>query len=117
LPQLLAPALCFGCVYTGVILTLLLPASFWSMFAVPMAAKLLETSLTAFPLAELPESAKLEKSLLAALPLAVVVFRHAYREWQTFQDVLGARMLYACAAGIAWPKVWFRIRRPPQVAP
>jgi hypothetical protein len=114
LSQLLAPALCFGCAYAGVILTLLLPDSLWTVFALPVTANLIEISLPAFPLAELPDSANLEKALLAALPLAVVVFRHAYVEWQTLQEPLGARMLYACAAGVAWPKTWFRIRRSTQ---
>ena len=110
LHQLLSPALCFGCIYGGVLLTVLLPASLWATFALPVA-NLVGPPLTAFPFAELPDSAKLGQALLAALPLALVVFRHAYSEWRSPQDPLGARMLYACAAGVAWPKVWFRIRR------
>jgi hypothetical protein len=103
LPQLLVPALCFGCVYAGALLTLILPASL-----------LVEMWPTALPLAELLDLANLEEAPLTALPLAVVVFRRAYLEWQTCQDPLGARMLYACAAGVAWPKAWFRFRRPLQ---
>jgi hypothetical protein len=108
--QLLEPVSCYGCIFTGVLLTTLLPASLWFTFALP-AVNLVGSALTAFPFAELPDSADVKKAVFVALPLALVVFRRAYPEWRSSQDPLGARMLYACAAGVAWPKVWFRIRR------
>jgi len=111
LNQLLAPCLCFACIYAGVLLTLLLPTSLWSAMVSPDIARAVVSALTSFRLPDIPDADHLRKALLAALPLAVHVFRHGYLEWKTSIDPLGARILYACAVGVTWPKIWFRFKR------
>ncbi len=107
--HLLAPLLCFICIFVGTCLSALLPASLWATFALPPLAQWTGLPLSAFPLAHIPELTAWFGIMLVALPIAVVVFREgAFSAWQASSEPLLARMLYAVAAGIRWPKVWFR---------
>lgn len=116
--DLVPPVSCLLAIYVGVCLSMLLPASMWSWLALPALAQFTGASVTAFPLADLPEQAALVRGLLAAIPLAVRVFATGgYEGWKASQDALGARLLYACHAGIVWPKAWWRgARRAPEAS-
>jgi hypothetical protein len=111
--QILAPCVCFGCIYSGVLMTLLLPASLWSALIPANIVSLVPPFLPSLPLPEIPDAEHVGRALLAALPLSVHVFRHGYLEWKTSLDPLGARILYACAVGVTWPKIWFRRKQTP----
>ena len=107
LHHLVAPFLCFACIYAGIILTFPLPTALWYSLAQPTLNYLNAPPLSAFPLADMLDSASMTRALLTALPLAVAVFRRHFTEWYTSQAPLGARVLYACYAGVVWPKAWW----------
>lgn len=93
-------------VYLGVCMSMILPASMWLYFVSPAVAPLLPTS---FPIAQLPDAATAPWMFLAALPLAVRVFAmKAYHDWKKSKEALGAKLLFACNAGISWPRSWWR---------
>lgn len=107
--ELIPPVACLLAIYAGVCLTVLLPASMWAWFALPVVAQLTGAPVVAFPLAELPDQVILIRALLTAIPLAVRVFATGgYQEWKESREALGARLLYACHAGIIWPRAWWR---------
>jgi hypothetical protein len=105
------PALCFICVYLGVVSTVFLPAVLWTGIVPGVSAILRGVPLTAFPIAQIPEPMKMPGVLLAAVPIALIVFKRHYPEWQASSDPLLARMLFAACAGVGWSIVWFRRRR------
>jgi hypothetical protein len=117
--DLLPPTVCLLAIYAGVGLSMLLPASMWSWLALPALVQLTGVPVTAFPLADLPEQAALLRGLLAAIPLAVRVFAvGGYEGWRASHEALGARLIYACHAGVIWPRAWWRgARRAPDVSP
>jgi hypothetical protein len=104
----LTPLLCFICIYTGIMLTFPLPTALWHSLAQPMLNYLNVTPIINFPLANIPDSSSLARAAVSALPLAIAVFRRHFNEWRASGDPLGARMLYACYAGVVWPRAWWR---------
>lgn len=118
LHHILSPLLCFVCNLLGVCLSALLPASLWVGLALPSIGQLVGPPLSSFPLTHIPELATWFVILLVSLPIAVVVFREgAFTAWRSLDEPLLARMLYMIAAGIRWPKIWFRRRQTPPTAP
>lgn len=118
LHHILSPLLCFACILLGVCLSALLPASLWVGLALPPITQWVGPPLSSFPLTQIPELATWFVILLVSLPIAVVVFREgAFTGWRSSTDPLLARMLYTVAAGIRWPKVWFRRRQTPASSP
>ncbi len=118
LHHILSPLLCFACILMGVCLSALLPASLWVGLALPPITQWVGPPLSSFPLTQIPELATWFVILLVSLPIAVVVFREgAFTGWRSSTDPLLARMLYTVAAGIRWPKVWFRRRQAPASSP
>ena len=98
-----APALCFVCIYLGVMSTLALPAALWS----GLLPRLGVPALLDFPLASLPDPASISGALLTAIPLALAVFKRHHLSWCVSPDPLLARMLFAAYAGVSWPSAWF----------
>lgn len=107
----LVPALCFACLYLGVVSTVFLPAALWVGVVPGVSAILRGAPLTAFPIAQIPEPMNMPGILLAAVPIALIVFKCHYPEWRASSDPLLARMLFAACAGVGWAFVWFRRRR------
>jgi hypothetical protein len=109
--QLVGPTACFGCVYAGVVLTVLLPSALWLSFAGPLLGNgpsAVMQSLTGFPVVDIPSADVLEKAMYAALPIAVRVYAaRAYRKWAAADEPLVARLLYACHEGVIWPGAWW----------
>src|SRR5262249_27236554 len=66
--QLLTPALCFGCVYAGVFLTMLMPSSLLETIAPPIMSNLPEQIIKALQFGKTSEAVDLGKALLGALP-------------------------------------------------
>jgi hypothetical protein len=108
-----SPVLCFVCIYLGVMLTLSLPVSMWTWLIMPVITNLPADIPTSFPLATLPTQETLVRAMLSGLPIAVVVFRRTYAEWKSSAELLVAKMLYACHAGVTWAVAWFRRRAEP----
>lgn len=115
--QLFSPLVCFVCVYASVLLTSTLPASVMLTFLMPTATMVGIGPLDGFPVAVIPAEDKLVGVLMTAALLAIKVFAmKAYQEWKESSLAFGARVIYACNAGVAWPKVWFR-RKPLESPP
>ena len=110
--HVVSPLCGFACVFLGVCLSALVPASLW--VGLSSIEQLVGVQITAFPIGQLPDLATWLVILPVALPIAIVVFREgAYSAWKASDEPLLARMLYTVAAGIRWPKVWFRRRQTP----
>lgn len=102
-----APALCFVCIYLGVMSTLALPAALWSGLLPAVFPRLGVPVLSDFPIASLPDPASISSALLTAIPLALAVFKRHHQNWCISPDPLLARMLFAAYAGVSWPSAWF----------
>lgn len=106
----IAPAVCFACVYFGVLSTVFLPATFWDRILPGSFIFMQSTPISVFPIVRMPEPKAIPSVLLVAFPLSLAVFKRHYSEWKASNDPWLARMLFAACAGTGWTGVWFRRR-------